>query len=104
MSYSTLARYCGKRGFVCSYLVPRPPTGIPRPVPSSWNGFNSNWITILSRSGFAMNPSSWRIRPKAMYANKGITPTCPATGLHTRENVAGAVQPTTGEFVSLVFN
>lgn len=43
-------------------------------------------------------------RPKAVYAKKGTTPTCPATGLHIGENVVGAVQPLTGEIVGLVFD
>jgi transposase len=105
LGYSTLARYLREEGF--RLLVPRPTA--PDRDPKARAEFvewlqlqldqHPEQIWFCDESGFMADP-----RPKAMYAKKGTTPTCPATGLHIRENVIGAVQPTTGEFISLVFN
>jgi transposase len=103
LGYSTLARYLREDGF--RLLVPRPES--PDRNPEERGEFLEVLQLLLDRdpdaiwfsdeAGFLADP-----RPKATYAPKGTTPTCPATGLHIRESVIGAVQPSTGRFYSLV--
>lgn len=105
LGYSTLARYLRDEGF--RQLVPRPTA--PDRDPKARAEFvewlqqhldhHPEQLWFCDESGFMADP-----RPKAVYAKKGTTPTCPMTGLHIRESVIGAVQPLTGEFISLVFN
>ena len=105
LGYSTLARYLREAGF--RLLVPRPTAPDRDPKARAdfveWLGQQLDQhpedLWFCDESGFMADP-----RPKAVYAKKGTTPTCPMTGLHIRESVVGAVQPQTGEFVSLVFN
>ena len=103
LGYSSLTRLLHNEGYALK-------------VPRSWpvdqdeaqrKAFVINMNNLLEKqdvevwfgdeSGFLADP-----RPRRIWAKKGTTPTTPATGLHVRESVVGAVCPRTGEMTSLV--
>jgi transposase len=105
LGYSTLAKYLRDKGY--RLLVPRPKS--PERNDQLRGEFldklrallekDSEAVWFCDEAGFMADP-----RPKPQYAMKGTKPVCPKTGLHIRESVIGSVQPTSGEFVSLIFN
>ena len=105
LGYSTLAKLLQNQGY--RLLVPRPES--PDRDPQLRGEFTDCLNTLLEidpesvwfcdEVGFMADP-----RPKAQYALKGTKPTCPKTGLHIRENLIGSVQPSSGEFISLMFD
>jgi transposase len=105
LGYSTLTRLLRHEGF--RLKVPRPwpveqdeqaRQAFRDKLKELWKN-NEQEIWFADESGFLADP-----RPRRIWALKGTTPTTPYTGLHVRESVLGAVNPRTGELLSLVFN
>ena len=61
------------------------------------NADSNNLIWFGDEAGFEGDP-----RPRRIWVKKGSRPKVPYTGNHIRHNVVGAVNPTSGQFFSLV--
>jgi len=107
LSYSTLVRYLHEKGFV---------RRLPRPVPEppdrdSWEDrrevFADELISLMEDGdadvffgdevGFEGDP-----RPRHRWVPRGSNPTQGYHGGHVRQNVIGAVNPESGQLVSLI--
>lgn len=107
ISYRTLVRYLHERDYA---------RRIPRPMPSppdkdKWiderEAFAGKLKTLLEdpsvdvffgdEAGFEGDP-----RPRQRWVKRGSRPTQDYHGGHVRRNVVGAVEPSTGRFVSLI--
>jgi len=103
LGYSSLTRLLHKKGFALKR--PRPwPVGQDvekrRQFVEDLNNLLSEGdleVWFCDESGFLADP-----RPRRIWAKKGTVPTTPATGLHLRESVIGAVYPESGELTALV--
>lgn len=107
LSYSTLVRYLHEKNYA---------RRIPRPVPEppdreTWEkqreDFAMELLELLDdpscevffgdEAGFEGDP-----RPRQRWVKRGSRPTQPYYGGHIRQNVVGAVSPSSGQLVSLI--
>lgn len=107
LSYRTLVRYLHEQGY-----ARRIPRRIPEPPDKeAWlarrEAFATELLGLLEdpaaevffgdEAGFEGDP-----RPRAKWVKRGSRPTQGYTGGHIRQNVVGAVNPATGQLVSLI--
>jgi transposase len=107
LSYSTLVRYLHEKNFVRK--LPRP---VPEPPdPDQWEqareSFAEELVELMESSkttvffgdevGFEGDP-----RPRQRWVPRGSSPTQGYHGGHVRQNVIGAVEPQSGQLVSLL--
>lgn len=107
LSYRTLVRYLHEHRY-----ARRIPRRVPEPPdPLAWEdqreAFASGLLDLLEdgtvevffgdEAGFEGDP-----RPRAKWVRRGSRPTQGYYGGHIRQNVVGAVNPRTGQFVSLI--
>jgi transposase len=107
LSYRTLVRYLHEHQYVRK---------IPRPVPEppdrdAWEDkreafafellglleYSASEVFFGDEAGFEGDP-----RPRAKWVKRGSRPTQAYQGSHVRQNVIGAVNPATGQLVSLI--